>query len=214
MNTTHTAGRRPKARRGEGAALREDLLDAATALITETGDATHLSLRALARRVGVATTSLYLHFPDLGTLVDEVKRRQFAAFARALDSAADGAGADPRARLRARAHAYVDYGTTRPGLYRVLFATRDPDRTPTARPGEHPFLGADSFAGLRADATALTGHPRAGAALATHLWTALHGLTGLLGAGLEFPWATVVPDLPAHVDDLVDLLATRHPTPH
>jgi AcrR family transcriptional regulator len=206
-----TTGRRPKARRGQGAELREEILDAATALITETGDAATLSLRAIARRVGVATTSLYLHFPDLDALVDEVKHRQFAAFAETLDSAADEAGRDPHRRLRARANAYLDYGTAHPGLYRVLFARRDPARL---RPGRHPdaFLGAASFAGLRADAVLLAGDPREGVLVASHLWAALHGLVTLLGADLEFPWAVVAPDLHRHVDDLVDrLLAAPDP---
>lgn len=200
-----TPGRRPRARRGGGGALREDILAAATALISESGDATGLSLRAVARRVGVATTSIYLHFPDLDALVDEVKRRQFAAFAHLLDTAAAGAGPDPRARLRARALAYVDHGTAHPALYRVLFAARDPDRRRDPAAGA-AFLGADSFEGLRLDATALCGHPGEGVVLGAHLWTALHGLTGLLGADLEFPWTVVAPDVHRHVTDLVDRL--------
>ena len=43
--------------RGRGERLREEIIEAATKLVTETGGASQLSLRGVAREVGIAATS-------------------------------------------------------------------------------------------------------------------------------------------------------------
>ena len=55
---------RARNRRGEGARLRDDIVAAAVALLDETGDQAAVSLRAVARRVGIAAPSIYRHFAD------------------------------------------------------------------------------------------------------------------------------------------------------
>ena len=59
---------RRRNRRGEGQRLREELLAAADAIVTETGDGSALSLRSVAARAGVAATSVYLQFADIDAL--------------------------------------------------------------------------------------------------------------------------------------------------
>ena len=50
--------RRRRAARGAGEHLREEILDAATGLLLETGDAKAVSIRSVAQRVGVTPPSI------------------------------------------------------------------------------------------------------------------------------------------------------------
>ena len=123
--TTKPSQPRRKNRRGEGQRLREELLAAADAIVTETGDGSALSLRSVAARAGVAATSVYLHFADIDALKAALAQRCFAEFAAARDQAAAGA-ADPAATLIAGCQAYVRYALDHPGQYRLM-------RTPSAQ---------------------------------------------------------------------------------
>src|ERR1700729_2893185 len=58
-----SAGRQRNAR-GQGDRLRREIIDAARDILAETGNVDRLTLREVARRVGIAATSVYLHFPD------------------------------------------------------------------------------------------------------------------------------------------------------
>ena len=77
---TKTRQRNP---RGQGERLRDDIIEAASALLADPA-APPLTLRAVAREVGVAATSVYLHFDDIDSLTlavvnhlfDELIRRQ------------------------------------------------------------------------------------------------------------------------------------------
>ncbi len=59
---------RPRARRGEGEQLRDELLDAAEDLLIRHGAMDAVSIRAITREVGVTPPSLYLHFEDNAVL--------------------------------------------------------------------------------------------------------------------------------------------------
>jgi AcrR family transcriptional regulator len=197
--------RRAPARRGQGAALREDILAAATGLIARSGDAGTLTLRAVAREVGVAATSIYLHFDSVEALLAEVKECRFGELAQRLASAADAAGSDPVARVRARCHAYVLFGNDRPGEYAVMFAARlvPPDGAP-----DGPRFADTIFDEVAVDLRVVErpGRPPMTAEEARmvcfHLWTALHGMVSLRLLRRTLAW----PDAAAQVDDLVDRL--------
>ena len=68
---------RRRAARGQGAALRGEVLQAAMDLLRETGDETSVSLRAVAQRVGVSVPAIYLHFEDKTALLDAVCEEVF-----------------------------------------------------------------------------------------------------------------------------------------
>ncbi len=195
MTEDKIARRRP-ARRGEGERLRAEIVQAASRMLAGTGDMSQLSLRAVAREVGIATTSIYLHFPSLEKLVLAVKIRYFDEFGAALTAAAETAGADPLARARARAHAYVDYGLTEPGRYFVMFAseTLGADLLPGLS-----YVGVEVFEEVRGEIGAILGPNQDANMRAVHFWTALHGIVTLRSVRRNFPW----PDLTAQIDDLI-----------
>lgn len=205
--------RRRPARRGGGAALREEIIEAATRELASTGDAGTITLRGIARAVGVAATSIYLHFDSVEDLVDAVKLTQFARLDALLRQAADDAGSEPTVRVRARARAYVRFWQERPGEYAAMFAARLFPRASTA-PRQPQVtaalddLGADIAAAWRRPAD-LDRPPSTEAALcAVHLWTGLHGMLSLRMVRPHLPW----PDLGHEVDDLVDRLLRSGPS--
>jgi AcrR family transcriptional regulator len=112
--------------RGSGDRLRRELIDATDHLIEVRGDASALSLRAIAEHVGIATTSIYLHFADLTELKLAVAQRGFIEFAAARDQAAAGI-ADPMDALTARCLAYIDHAAAHPGRYRLMFGRQGPE---------------------------------------------------------------------------------------
>jgi AcrR family transcriptional regulator len=110
--------RRPNAR-GDGDRLRAEIVVAAARILDELADDQALSLRAVARAVSIAATSIYLHFPDRDALVLAVLRRCHDQLVERGDRAA-AAAADPAAALRARILAQVAWAQEHPGLYKVL----------------------------------------------------------------------------------------------
>ncbi|WP_258534454.1 hypothetical protein [Streptomyces sp. PT12] len=69
---------RARNRRGEGGRLREHIVDAAAALLDETGDERAITLRSVARRIGIAPLDLRA-LPDQPAIMLAVVRREFAA---------------------------------------------------------------------------------------------------------------------------------------
>jgi AcrR family transcriptional regulator len=114
--------RRPNAR-GHGDLLREEITVAAARMLDDIADDEALSLRAVARAVSIAATSVYLHFPDRDALVLAVLRRCHEQLVDAGDAAAAECG-DPAAALRARILAQAAWAQEHPGLYKVLHESK------------------------------------------------------------------------------------------
>ena len=87
---TRTRQRNP---RGQGERLRDDIIEAASALMANPA-APPLTLRAVAREAGVAATSVYLHFDSIESLVLAVADRRFGELVRLQDEVRgeDGGG--------------------------------------------------------------------------------------------------------------------------
>ncbi len=193
--TTSSPARRPPRRRnnprGQGERLREDLIEAASALVAEAADATQLSIRAVAARVGVAPTSVYLHFADLDELKIAVAERCFAELAVARDAAIAGIE-DPAASLVARCRAYALFAIAHPGYYRLMFG---PDLPPAVFTRAYDAVGSASRGAYEALTAAIARCQETGAAhddadpalLAALLWPALHGQALLQIDRPDFP---------------------------
>jgi AcrR family transcriptional regulator len=173
--------RRERSRRGEGASLREEILDAAKALLAETGDLGALTLRAAARRIGIAPPSIYLHFLDVENLRQAAIERAFDEFDAARNAAALGL-TDPRAVLLARARAYCRFALDNPGLYRVMFDVA----RPASERGQASFQTlVRAIERCQKVGVAKEGDTAGRAAL---VWAGLHGLASLRINRPQFPW--------------------------
>jgi AcrR family transcriptional regulator len=109
-------------------ALREALLEQAERTVRERG-ADALSLRELAREVGVSHGAPRRHFPDRQALLDAVAEAGFERLGAELRSALARAGEDFEPRLRATAAAYVRFATRDPALLELMFAGKHDDPT-------------------------------------------------------------------------------------
>jgi AcrR family transcriptional regulator len=101
--------------------LRTALLVAAERTVRERG-VQDLSLRELAREVGVSHGAPRRHFPDRQALLDALAEAGFARLGADLRAAVDAAGEDFEARLRATAAAYVRFATRDAALLELMFA--------------------------------------------------------------------------------------------
>ena len=202
---------RRRHRRGEGGQLRDELLDAATELLLELGSHEPASLRAIARRAGVTPTAVYLQFADRDDLILAVLERLFAELAAERDAAEEEAaheGGDDLQRLRARSHAYVDWGIAQPGAYQVLYEGRAVPRL--SDPSELTFGQAmldRTEVLVERLVAANAARPSVDPARASLLlWTSLHGIVSLKINKDTIPW----PPARELVDEILTaLLAPR-----
>lgn len=191
-----TSSRRHRARRGQGEALRGEILTAARELLAETGNQDAVSVRAVARRVGVTTPSIYLHFKDKDDLLDAVCAEVFETLAVALE-AASAEAAGPFERLVALGRAYIGFARAKPEHYRLAFMVVGPPKNV-----DQVLLGDRCF-GLvlqAVDDCAQAGifppDPSGPLPIGMQLWAMVHGLASLMITKPWLPWEPV--------DDLVE----------
>jgi AcrR family transcriptional regulator len=175
--------------RGRGHRLRAEILQAASELVAVPGGASALSLSGVARHVGVATTSIYLHFPDIDHLKGALVTEGFAELGRVRGQAIEGI-ADPGEAVLARWRAIAHFGLEHPGHYRLMFGPELPTvlafDSPDS-PGRQAFLaGVDAIRRCQeAGVSRATDEPFR---LTAMTWAAVHGLVTLRLDRPNFPW--------------------------
>ncbi|WP_439817308.1 TetR/AcrR family transcriptional regulator [Zavarzinia sp. CC-PAN008] len=164
--------------------LRAALVDAGLKAL-ETTALEDLSLRQVARAVGVSATAVYRHFPDkralLGALAGEAAERLGQA-----QQAAAATAPDQATRFAATGRAYVRFALANPSLFRLLYAVKGQDHCAAPSDGPPPppsgAFGENTAANLlRAFATAFTdGSPEEVMRLQVQAWSVVHGLAMLM----------------------------------
>jgi AcrR family transcriptional regulator len=145
--------------------LRHLLVYAATQQLEQVG-LTGLSLRGLARELGVSPAAPYAHFPDKESLLAAIATGGFSLLRDVCVSAAETSGGDTRALGRA----YVGFALAHPHLYRLMFGGT------IARFGDHAELDGASQAAFGF----LRLHLGGDADAASAAWAFVHGLAMLL----------------------------------
>jgi AcrR family transcriptional regulator len=160
--------------------LRQALIGGAIALIAEQ-DVSSLSLREVARRVGVSHTAPYRHFQDKEALLAAVAEEGFIGLTEAMNSGIQQAPDDPLKRLEATGVAYVQFAIAHPSHYRVMFSSY---RGEQAEHPERARAGWQAFQVLLnvIESGQMAGVVRAGETmrLAWVAWSTVHGLAMLL----------------------------------
>jgi AcrR family transcriptional regulator len=186
--------------RGQGERLRDDIIEAASRLLADPA-APPLTLRAVAREVGVAATSVYLHFDSIETLTLATVNHLFAELIRQQDELTE---TDPVRRVLAGALVYCEFGLAAPGHYQLMFATPLPLPLPAYTP-EH-FPGWKAFQQLIERVAAAIGtdrdDPRA-FFTAQLIWQQLHGLVSLRISRSKFPWPALEQTVRTAVEGLL-----------
>ena len=110
--------RRRRAKRGDGGRLREELLEAAEALLDDAGEDA-VTIRAVAQAVGVSTPAVYLHFDNRLELLHTVCLGVWDELDRRMRSTGTET-TDPLAELHQRGVAYIRFGLDHPLRYRLV----------------------------------------------------------------------------------------------
>ncbi|RJF85643.1 TetR/AcrR family transcriptional regulator [Sphingomonas cavernae] len=157
--------------------LRAALIAAGLELLAKRS-ADDLSLREVARRVGVSATAVYRHFPDKQALLSALAAEGMEELGRLQRVASEKAGGGPEGFCASGA-TYVRFAVENPALFRLIFASAPPVSLLDAEPDK---VGL-AMRGLREDIAALMPPhlPEADRrAAALHAWSLVHGLAMLI----------------------------------
>lgn len=105
--------------------LREALIESGMRLLAERS-AEQLSLREIARDVGVSATAVYRHFPDKQSLLYALCEKGALILAERSEQAMAEAGRG-RAGFDATGRAYVRFAVEHPALFRLIMTTKAPE---------------------------------------------------------------------------------------
>jgi len=175
--------------------LRAALVEAGLKLIEERA-ADDISLREVARAVGVSATAVYRHFPDKAALLAALAGEGLARLGEAQAAAAEAAGGGA-AGFNATGVAYVRFALAHPGLFRLIFSH-------SRRPGSAGWdeRSQEAMRMLQANAARLVGDRGEAAArlFALRAWALVHGLAVLILDGqVEADMAMVEAAVGEHV---------------
>jgi AcrR family transcriptional regulator len=158
--------------------LRDALVQAALRQV-ELGGPEAVSISALAKKLGVSQPAPYKHFADRETLLTAVAVEAFRQFTAMLREQI--AKPSNRSKLSRLAHAMLEFGLRRNGIYRLMFASRLIACAP--KNSELHSAAMETF-GLLLEAleAPAIGFLRERSAL--KIWAALHGMVTLAEQGL------------------------------
>jgi len=158
--------------------LRDALVQAALRE-AERGGPESISLKALARQLGVSQPAPYRHFADRDALLAAVTAEAFRQFNTVLRESMRRPS--KRSKLSRIARATLDFGLRRNGVYRLMFASRT--MAAASKGSELHQAAIETFAlvleALEAPAVGLLRER-----YALQVWAALHGVVMLAEQGL------------------------------
>jgi AcrR family transcriptional regulator len=158
--------------------LRDACIVAAQEVIAEHG-IENLSLRDVARKLGVSHQAPYKHYPSRDHLLAEVMRRCFQRFATYLDARPHID--DPEKDLASLGEQYLRYAQQFPLEYRLMFSTTWPA---TALKAELVRDATHAFDVLRGVLKRIHGNSAAMREKveldALYIWSTVHGLAGVM----------------------------------
>jgi AcrR family transcriptional regulator len=174
--------------------LRSALLEAAERTLADGGE---LSLRELAREVGVSHAAPRRHFAGKQALLDALAEDGFERLGAEMRAAIAGAGPDFRSRLAALARCYVRFATEHAALLELMYAGKHRSSS-LHEAADHAFAAPLSLIEEgQAAGEIVAGEVMSVAAVS---WACFHGLASMANGGL-------LGDV--HVEALVDVAVER-----
>jgi AcrR family transcriptional regulator len=175
--------------------LRQALIDAAFELIVERG-VPALTLREVARRVGVTHAAPKRHFADRSALVAALAEQGFRGLAAHVEAVRSSRQPrDSAEELRALGVAYIEYAVAHPAHLRVMFSPEVADKTrypelQRAADAVHDMLHGGIEKAQR-EGSIVRGDPNP---LAFAAWSMVHGCATLLidGQARQTPPRTLI----------------------
>jgi AcrR family transcriptional regulator len=198
---------------GQGARLREEIIEGATAILERTGNEASITLRAVCREIGVTPPSISRFFTDPAEVIDLVVSRELGQMRDSMVAASEAHQGDPVRQLLGVIRAVYDLGRAHPNRYRVIFERRFLslwDEQGLVMNETAPLI-TESF-GLVV--SALADCVTIGASSSSDpfadcvaVWCGVHGLVALPSTITTFPW----PDLDNLLITMVIRLARLDP---
>ncbi len=202
-NIAKTQGKRavspakPRRRRLSPDERRAQIVAAARSLFAAEGT-DNVSMRKIAKRVGITQAAIYQHFENKEAIFFVIIEGFFSDLLASLE-AAIALETEPLHRLRRSMRAYIEYGLSRPEEYRLVFMTPMSGlvRAGLAVPRTDEALHTPSKGSLAFDVldravrdVVMAGRTRFTDTdlLAEAIWAAGHGIVSLLITHDQFPW--------------------------
>ncbi|RSD16619.1 TetR/AcrR family transcriptional regulator [Amycolatopsis eburnea] len=185
--------------------MRGEILEAAGRLLAELGGEDGLTIRGVARAVGIAPASIYQHFSDRAELVRGLLDHEYARLAELMRVAEESLGeTDVVGRVRAQIHAYCAFAMRNPGHYRLMLANGASELEAGSRP-KGPLLDVIDRLTAGFERCVEAGHelrvtPGRAAAV---VFVGAHGRVALFHSALHRTGAELVEPF---VDELVSLV--------
>ena len=176
--------------------LRTALLDAGLKMLGA-AHVENISLREIARCVGVSAPAVYHHFPDKASLLAALARVGQTQLEDAAAAASDAAGGGQQGFL-ATGRAYVEFAVANPALFRLVM-TLDPSLSQQSKGSADLMVNAARFAPEGADVRTYS----------LQCWSLVHGLAMLFLDG-QVPFDR---NLVASVVNVQSLLGIREEVP-
>ena len=157
--------------------LRLALVTAGLKLLNDRA-AQDLSLREVARHVGVSATAVYRHFPDKQALLYAMCEQGSVAMAAMQGAAIDAAGGSVKG-FEAAGRTYVQFALANPALYRLMMTTKpsvDHYDLDASAMGSAMRLLKDCVSDVLPQSASADDHR----AMALHAWALVHGISMLM----------------------------------
>lgn len=158
--------------------LRAALIEAGLKAL-ETRSAHELSLRDLARQVGVSANAAYRHFADKEELLMALAAEGFRRFTTA-QVAALRPGASAEVVFRCAGRAYVDFARGNPALFHLMFGRFPATQQRSAELQEASDLAFSGLQGMAASHAGLPLNDPRVRLRALTAWSLVHGLSHLV----------------------------------
>ena len=186
--------------------LRSALMSAALAHIKRHGAST-LSLRSLARGVGVAHSAAYRHFRSRDDVLAAIAEEGFRQLHDVICAAAASSPSDPMAALRATGFAYVDFAVAHRHHMQVMFGDLIRDKKRYSGLADCARQTAERMSEL-VHAARVSGayRPRDERLMGLASWSMVHGLAMLIIAGQVGETASEAADRRTVVEAVLGLL--------
>jgi AcrR family transcriptional regulator len=191
-------------RERERQVVRKEILDAARALFIEEGYE-KTSMRRIAEKIEYSPTTIYLYFHDKKELLESICEETFGKFVKILEGI-NKEHKDPLKNLRAGLKAYIEFGLKNPNDYMLTFMDKqDVPGSHYMRP-EHSGTKAFMYlVGVVGDCVRQKKLRSADVKVTAQvLWSSIHGMTSLMIAKPNFPWAAKSKLIDGMVDLLID----------
>ena len=157
--------------------LQQALVEAGLTML-EASESSKISLRGLARQVGVSANAVYRHFANKEMFLLTLANEGFSRLKRELDQARANSS-EPRYMILNAGHAYIQFAQSNPALFRLMFGRLAKEHCKAELSNAAKETMEDLYGAVALHQGLDRDDPRLVHAV-LHVWGLVHGLSHLL----------------------------------